>query len=46
MKAVEIDFVSNEKKLALGADRNKRTNLSILKAGNDWGFVLSDGLDR
>lgn len=36
MKAVEIDFVTNEKSLHWSRDRNK---------GNDWGLVLSGGLD-
>lgn len=33
MKAVETDFVRSDKRLAWGRDRNKGTNLSIIKGG-------------
>lgn len=49
LKAVGLYFVSNEKKkkkLHWSRDRNKGTKFSVIKARNDWGFVLHEGLDR
>lgn len=47
MKAVGIDFVSNENiSFHWSRDRNKGTKFSVIKAGNDWGLVLHEGLDR
>lgn len=35
-----------KKRLHWSRDRNKGTKFSVIKAGNDWGLVLHEGLDR